>query len=379
MANKAETQKNTEYIRLQCENFLDKVIDGVIAVDINGDIIFVNYAAERMLGWKSKEIIGKPLVNICTIFDEKGNKISKDKRPASIALSKKIPVQSSSCFYIRKDKTIFPVDLTVAPVIEKKKFIGAINTFRDITKEKEVEKLRLDFLMLASHQLRTPLSGIKWMIETMRRGAVGDLSQKQREYLDKVYIINERMIKIVSEMFKVLNWESGIIAVVKTKISVEKICHDTFLLMRQVAKDAGILLQCNTKNKEIIETDPQIVSTILNYLVENAIDYSHSSNKVSIDAKSKGKDMIFSVKDNGIGIPKQEQGRIFERFYRASNAKYFKPNGTGLGLNIARTIAQNMGGEISFKSEEKKGSTFYLRIPKKSKPNGGIKIKSITK
>lgn len=361
-----QTRKTIKDIKVRCEDFLENIGDGVITTDQSGRIIFANRSAERMLGCKTSEMIGKSLIEACGVFDENGDRLFEKDSPILQVIKKKTTFQGSSYYLMRKNGNKFPVNLTISPVIAKNKLIGIIDTFQDITKDREIERLRLDFLMLASHQLRTPLSGIKWMIETMQRGSTGDLNQKQNDYLSRIYNVNERMIRIISEMFSVLNLESGTVFVKKDKVSVDKICKEIIILMNPVAKEDGVLLQNNIKISTVIETDPQILSAIINYLISNAIDYSFASNKVIISAKDLRKDIIISVEDSGIGIPVDEQNKIFEKFYRASNARIFKPNGTGLGLNIAKSFAEKLGGDIYFKSKENKGSTFYLRIPKKS-------------
>ncbi len=110
---------------------------------------------------------------------------------------------------------------------------------------------------------------------------------------------------------------------------------------------------------------PEILKAILGTLLSNAIDYSKPGQKIILDVEENPETIIFFVRDFGIGIPKKEQSRIFERFYRASNAKNLKPSGTGLGLNITKMLAEKIGAEISFESKENKGSVFYLNIPKK--------------
>jgi signal transduction histidine kinase len=254
-------------------------------------------------------------------------------------------------------------------VVVKNKIIGAIDVFRDITKEKELEKMRMDFLSLASHQLRTPLSGTKWLIETMQKGITGKIEPKEKEYLDSLYQMNERMIKLVFDMLNVLRLESGSEAIKKEVISISDLYKDLIVLMSAPAKSKGVILNTaisEQQGKKIkIETDIQLLKSILECFVSNAINYTPSGQEVILDAREEKNMVIFSVKDDGIGIPQDEQAKIFERFYRASNAKLIRPDGTGLGLYIAKMLAEKIGGKIYFDSKDKKGSTFYLSIQKK--------------
>ena len=374
-------KKSLAYAKAKDEALLASIGDGVVATNQAGKIVLMNKAAGRMLGWSAKQVTGRLFVEVWQVLDEKGNLVPEAKRPVTLALTGKITTTTtttttgSGYFYTRKDGTKFPVALTVTPVLVGNKIIGAIDVFRDITREKEIEKLRLDFLSLASHQLRTPLSGTKWLIETIQRGIIGELNPKQKEYINSIYQINERMIRLVSDMLDVLMLESGVTAIKKQEVSVSKIFEELLLMMEPASRDKGIML-CNLlKNHKsfFLETDLQILRSILECFVSNAINYSQSGQKVFLDAKEESDLVVFSVKDSGIGIPKEEQKSIFERFYRASNAKALRPTGTGLGLNIAKMLAEKINAKVSFESQKNKGSIFYLCIPKRS--SRGVKEK----
>ncbi|PIR13996.1 hypothetical protein COV49_00380 [Candidatus Falkowbacteria bacterium CG11_big_fil_rev_8_21_14_0_20_39_10] len=356
------------------EAILASIADGCIAVNKNGKITLINQMAQKMLGFSSQESIGREWPEILRREDEKGNLIAPEKGAIHAALSIATTTITSS-YYLRKDGTKFPVSRTVSPILLQGKIIGAVNIFRDITKEKEIEKMRMDFLSLASHQLRTPLSGTKWLIETIQKGITGKLNPKQKEYLDNIYQVNERMIKLVSDMLNVLMLESGIAEIKKQEIPISKLSEELFLIMEPASRNKGVILHNALKNNKslFLETDPQILRSALECFVSNAINYSQSGQEVVLDAEEKPDAIIFSIKDSGIGIPKGEQKKLFERFYRASNAKILRPTGTGLGLNIAKMLAEKIGAEISFESEENKGSIFYLRIPKRSSKGAGTK------
>ena len=354
-------------------------IMGLVVVDKTGRIIRVNQAFETLTGWKEKEVIGKSLVKVVPKEDENGKRISFKERILSKVLLGKILTTTttgieklSTFYYVRKDKSRFPASSVISPILFNKKITGAVEVFYDITKEKELERIRMDFLSLASHQLRTPLSGTKWLIETMHSGVLSKMTKKQRAYLDDVYKINEQMIKLVSDILSTLRLESETALVKKEKISVASLFKDVLIIVTAAAKGRKVTLQSPLNHQLLtIETDPEILKSILGCFLSNAIDYSMPGQKVILDVKEEPGAVVFSVRDFGIGIPKKEQDRMFERFYRASNAKTLKPTGTGLGLNIARMLAQKIGAEISFESQENKGSVFYLRIPKRS--NKGAK------
>jgi PAS domain S-box-containing protein len=350
------------------EALLQSIGEGVAAVDKDGKIILMNHAAEQMLGLSAKQVVGKLLVNAWKVLDEKGNPVPEEKRPIAVALKGKTTTTTAgpSYFYTRKNGAAFPVAITVTPVVIENKIIGAVDIFRDMTKEKEQEKLRTDFLSLASHQLRTPLSGTKWLIETIQRKILGAVNPKQKKYLDQIYQVNERMIQLVSEMLGVLRLESESGPIKKETVFISNLYKDISVSMMAAAKSRKIILQSNLKNHKDVafQTNQEIVKSILECFISNAINYSNPGQEVILDVQEEKAAVVFSVKDNGIGVPEEEQKKLFERFYRASNAKAFKPGGSGLGLSIAKMLAEKIGGKISFESKENKGTTFYLRLPK---------------
>jgi len=363
-----EKQNALAQAKVKDEALLASIGEGVVATDQDGKVIIINRIAENLLGFAQEELMEKFFIQTVSLEDATGNQITAMQRPIILALTSKTTTTTTTttCYFVRKDKTKFPTAITATPVLLNAKIIGAIIVFRDITKEKEIEKLRIDFLSLASHQLRTPLSGTKWLIETIQRGVTGELNSKQKDYLNNIYQINERMIKLVSDMLNVLMLEGGVSVIKKQKVSVPKLFAELFLMMESVLRSKKIALRNAFKNKKefFVLADFQVLRSILECFVSNAINYSPNGGEVVLDAEENSAAAVFSVKDSGIGIPRAEQKRMFERFYRASNAKNLKPDGTGLGLYIASMLAKKIAGEIFFESTEGKGSVFYLRVPK---------------
>jgi len=174
-----------------------------------------------------------------------------------------------------------------------------------------------------------------------------------------------------------LRLESEGMLVKKEKISVSSLFEDVLTIVATAAKEREIALQYSLNHQAFtIETDPEILRSILEIFLSNAINYSSPGKQVIFDAKEESEVVVFFVRDFGIGIPQNEQEKIFGRFYRASNAKSLKVVGTGLGLNIAKVLAEKIGAKISFESQENKGSTFYLRIPKGSSRVAKVNNKS---
>lgn len=360
-------QKALSETNAKDEALLESMGEGVIATDEEGRVIVISRVALGLLGITRAAAIGKPFFETFVLCDADGNHVGDALQPISLTLSLRITSTSADYIVVRRDGATFPAVITTTPVLIRGKLSGAIVVFRDIAREKEIEKLRVDFLSLASHQLRTPLSGTKWLIETIQRGIIGKLNPKQKIYLDNLYQINERMIGLVADMLNVLMIEGGSVLIKKQNVPVHKIYEELQLMMGPAAHTKGVMLRNAFKNKTslvVVNSDPQILRSILESFVGNAINYSQHEQEVIFDAAEEATTVIFFVKDSGIGIPKGEQVRIFERFYRASNAKVQKPDGTGLGLYTAFLLAQKIGAKISFESKDTEGTTFYLQVPK---------------
>ncbi len=352
--------------KAQDDAILSSISEALVATDREGKILFINTTTERLLGWRPEKVVGKPLSELSKVTDEKGNPVPWGERPMARAFASGAVSSAQSYFYTREDGTRFPVSLNAAPIVEGSKVVGVVGMLHDMTKEKEIEKLRMDFLALASHQLRTPLSGTRWLIETLKRGILGPMNKRQTEYMDEVYSVNGRMIQLVNDMLDALRITGGALVIKKEEIPASKLFVDIIGMMGLTAREGEIVLKNALENKPAIvaETDPMVVKRILESFVSNAIVYSHPGGEVVLDAQE-GADggVTLSVTDHGIGIPQDEKAHILERFYRASNAKGLKPEGTGLGLYIAAELAEKIGAKITFESKEGEGSVFHLNLP----------------
>lgn len=345
------------------EALLESLGEGIIAVDRQGVIVAINHAAERITGWKEQELIGKNFAETIPALDETGAAIPKAERFVSKVLSSQSRATSGNIQYVRKDKILIPIAANVTPFVLNTEVIGAVSVFRDITNEKELEETRKDLLSLASHQLRTPLSGTKWLIETLKNGLKGPLNKDQQEYLDEIYKINERMTTLVHDMLGVLRMESGTIPSTVTEVAASKIIATEIDNLSPAAKGRGLTLRAEIETDTILSTDPVLLQQLLEVFIANGITYSDSGHEVTVNFHKADNEAIFEIRDQGIGIPKDEQTQIFQRFFRATNAKTFDTRGTGLGLYIATILAKKLGARLSFESEEGVGSKFRIHLP----------------
>ncbi len=362
----SEHRKEEEILRRSEERLRLEVANmpiGYIAWDKDFRVVTWNPAAEKIFGFTFAEAKGKHPYDFIVPQKEQPQVDDIWRRLLAGDVSANSVNENTT-----KDGRTIICDWINTPLKQQDgAVLGVMSMVQDVTKAKELDKVKADFLMLASHQLRTPLSGTRWLIETLQKPFVGKLTVKQKEYLDELYKVNDKMLRLVNDLLNLLRLESGELAVKTRKFPVSELSDEIIALMESAAKTKGVKLEKITgkENKIIVKTDFEIAKNILEAFVSNAIEYSHSGQKIYLGAEEKGGNVVISVKDNGIGIPKDEQKRIFERFYRASNAKSVRPSGTGLGLSTAFIFAQKIGAKLSFESKEEKGSVFYLSIPGK--------------
>ncbi len=238
---------------------------------------------------------------------------------------------------------------------------------RDITKEVEVDRSKSEFVSFASHQLKTPLTSARWLSEALLSGSAGTLSPTQRAYVSKIEGASERMIRMVNDLLDVSRIELGTFAAGADQCDVCAIAKSVTEEQRPVAaaKKVALTLSCPPEIPTM-HADANLLRMILQNLISNSIKYTPSTGSVECELTLTGapQERVFiRVADTGIGIPKEEQGRVFERLHRASNAQLTEPDGTGLGLYIVKLIVERAGGMITFESAEHKGSVFTVSLP----------------
>ncbi len=377
------------------EAILSSIGDGMIATDQNARVIFMNEAAEKLIGWKREEVIGKLWFEVVPMEDDKGNTIPDDKRPIiqaifhgkSTTTTTTTTTTTSIYYFVRKDKTKFPVAVTATPIILNGKVIGAIGIYRDITHEKEIDKAKTEFVSLASHQLRTPLSTINWYTEMLLSGDAGEVNENQKKYLEEAYNASKRMVELVNSLLNVSRLEMGTFV-------VEPELTDVMALAKSVADELKLLadqkkislkLSC-VDNLPKIQADPKLLRMVLSNLLSNSVKYTPEKGEVKMDlsvVKGNGKvgnkqipadSLLCTVADTGYGIPKSQQDKIFTKLFRADNVREKDAEGTGLGLYIVKSIIDHSNGMIWFESVENKpaspktasrggGTTFYVILP----------------
>jgi two-component system sensor histidine kinase VicK len=358
----AEKDKNANMAK-DLEKFklaLDHASDLVVITDREGLVIYANGGTEAITGYSAKEAIGTKAGKAWggmmskPYYDKMWKIIKTDKKIFSDVIKNK-----------RKNGDKYDAQIAISPVLNNKQeveFFVCIE--RDITKEREIDRAKTEFVSLASHQLRTPLSSINWYSEMLLAGDAGKLNKSQKEFVEEIRIGNQRMVNLVNSLLNVSRLEMGTFVIDPKITNIIDICESVLneLISSITTKNIKI-----TKNYApgipLMNIDPSLTRIIFQNLLSNAIKYTPEKGSVKIEIKKDNKDLNIIITDNGYGIPIAQQDKIFNKLFRADNVKILDTEGTGLGLYIIKSILDNSNGKINFKSEENKGSEFTVTIP----------------
>ncbi|MDD4531131.1 MAG: ATP-binding protein [Candidatus Pacebacteria bacterium] len=258
------------------------------------------------------------------------------------------------------------LDLEVTTVLLKTESEekGVLIIFHDVTRDKLVERMKTEFVSIAAHQLRTPLSAIKWTLRMVLDGDAGALSAEQKDLLEKTYVSNERMISLINDLLNVSRIEEGrflykqapgqLEEVVKTVVEGSK----ELFKMKKVSMSVDIPSEIPPTNM-----DKEKMELAVQNLVENAAKYTPEGGSIHITLEKHEAEVVFKIKDTGVGIPEGEHERIFTKFFRGDNVIKMETEGSGLGLYTTRNIIDAHRGKIWFESKEGKGTTFFFSLP----------------
>lgn len=347
--------------RAKAAAIFSSIGQAAIVTDSTGCISHINQVALDILGYKKVELLGKWFPETVKMVDETNKPIDFIYRPVSQALMSGKPV-TAKCFYRLRNGSITPVSITVSPVMLGKQPIGAVEVFRDISKEYEVDRMKSEFISLASHQLRTPLSAISMYTHLMLEGYEENLTSGQRAMTEIIRASANRMNELIDTLLNISQIESGKLHVHKRPVNVCQLIEKLLEEMRPLGKERHIGIQFRRTASFTIDTDPLLLWEIFANLLTNALKYSYDNSKILVTVSHTKQGMTFSVQDKGIGVPTKLQQFVFTKFFRAPNAIHQETEGTGLGLYMVREIAEALGGKVWFKSRHKIGSTFYFSL-----------------
>jgi len=351
-----EAKKKIEEEQSKTRAALTSITDGLIVFDKNKKITLVNPDAEKKLKIKESDVLNKTIEeilnfpNIKKLYEAIGRKIEWTGQKYELILE-------------RPTKRFF--DVFIAPIASGEDVIGMIIIMHDITRDKEISRMKTEFVSIAAHQLRTPLSAIKWSLKMILDGDVGVISPEQVEFLKKTYQSNERMILLINELLNVSRIEEGRFIYNQEICSIEKIINEIIIVSKGLSKKKKIKIIFEEPQKSLpkIKVDRKKIGIVIQNLIDNGIRFNKIGGIVTISVKYDKVFIYVTIKDTGVGIPDLEQKRIFTKFFRANNVLKLDVEGTGLGLFISKNIVEAHGGKISFESKRNKGTSFVFSLP----------------
>jgi signal transduction histidine kinase len=227
-----------------------------------------------------------------------------------------------------------------------------------------LDRMKSEFVSVASHQLRTPLSAIKWETELLLSKFRKGLNQKQLKNVENIDTLSQRMIRLVNDLLDVARIEQKRLVLRKESVDLGKITEEIVTEITPIAKarNIEIVYGLNKKNPKV-DGDSARLKMVVENLLNNSIKYTTNRGKIEIKIGKKENNLVFSIKDNGVGIPEEQQKRIFDKFFRSDNIVKYQTEGTGLGLYISKNIVEQLGGSIWFQSVENLGSIFGFSLP----------------
>lgn len=364
-----EEKKLTSQERDNLNTVLSSIGDGVLAMDIDYKIIIFNQAATVISGFSAEDVIGKNYGDVLKFIDQKTGLINSSFITDAISFGKTSLIPEHTLLTKKDGSSVVVADIAAPLKDISGKIRGCVVAFRDATRESEVDRMKTEFVSLASHQLNTPLTGIKWFLELLIKGKAGKLSKQQEEFAQQAASSNDRMIKLVADLLNISHIESGSKFVIEKKLIniitlIKTVIIENLILAKKTNRNLTITLSNNTPKKLMVNIDSLKIIQVLNNLINNAVKYADNNSEIKIDLVNKKNEVVFSVKNKGVGIPLKQQRRIFEKFFRGANIITKEAVGNGLGLYIAKSIIETHGGKMWFESVPNKETTFYFSLLK---------------
>ena len=355
---KKERQK-TEEEKNKISAIISNFVDPIIVLDNEHRLILINPSGTEIFNLSQRNL-GEKIFKGADYSMK--HFIKKDELAYDIKISDDHSIEEI-IFNQNNKKTTYKVISTQVKGKNQKSF-GTMKIFYNLTREKMIDELKSQFIKIAAHQLRTPLSAVKWAISLVLGGEMGKINEKQKEMLSKGFQSNEKMIHLINDLLYVSRIEEGQFGYSFEYDDFNKVLEEVLTSFNEQIKKQKINLTIKSLEKKLkVYIDKNKISLVLDNLIKNAIEYTPKSGKIEINIETQKNNLKFRIKDNGVGIPKEDQEKIFSKFFRAENVLRIQTEGSGLGLFIAKNVIEKHGGNLSYNSQEGMGSEFIFTLP----------------
>lgn len=350
---------------------LSAISDGVMALDLSGNIRIINSSAEKILGWSSGDSSNLSFESVFILVDKDGRVFERESNPIRRALLSFENFSSRELSLKTQSGKTFPISLQINAIDEQRS--GLVVVFRNITKEIEENRQQTEFISTASHEMRTPVASIEGYLGLSLNPATATIDDRAREFLEKAYDNTRHLGQLFQDLLDISKSEDG-------RLKNEPVVLDAVEFSRKIwdglrekaaAKNLDFVFDLDSKKSGekiltpvyYVHSDQDHLHEVLDNLFENAIKYTPSG-RVSVNVSGDNENVRISVTDSGIGIPAEDIPHLFQKFYRVDNTETREIGGTGLGLYLSRRLVESMGGKLLLESEYKKGSTFTVQLPR---------------
>lgn len=358
------------------EVVINAIADGVVAIDSSGVIRLINPAAQELLGWGKQDATALSYKSVLQMLNKDNAEPGPAENPIEQVLSTNKAMSTSELSLKTNSGKSFVAAISVSPVGQIGS--GVIVVFRNVSREKAEEREQAEFISTASHEMRTPVASIEGYLGLALNPNTAQVDEKARDYISKAQDAAKHLGRLFQDLLDVSKAEDGRLTNKPKVIDLVPFIRDIAVGLAPKAEEKGLtflfkpqpLLEdaVESTNQKLspvfyVNLDGDHIREIVSNLIENAIKYTLSGN-VTVDIGGDEDSVLISVQDSGLGIPAEDISHLFQKFYRVDSSDTREIGGTGLGLYLCRRLAEAMGGRVFVESEYKKGSTFYLELPR---------------
>ena len=380
----SELVRELSQVANKSEIVINAINDGVVAVDSQGTIQLINPAAQAIIGWGKQDALKLDYKSVIKLLSKTGEQVNENTDPIQQVLRTNNPIMTNDLQLETSSGKKLLISVSASPVGQIG--AGAIIVFRDITHEKEEERQQAEFISTASHEMRTPVATIEGYLGLALNPATATIDAKARDYLLKANDSIQHLGNLFQDLLDISRVEDGRLKNTPKVVDLVAFIGEIVRTFDAQAKTKGLVLlfkptlQGNSAGRPInpvyyVDVDNDHLREVASNLIENAIKYTKEGN-VTIDITGDATKAILSVHDTGIGIPKEDQVHLFQKFYRVDNTDTRDIGGTGLGLYLCRRLVETMGGRLWLESMQGQGSTFFVEFVRLSHEEATRKIET---